>query len=198
MRDASKLIRPRLAAASRAAEEWLTAIDPNHLDTATLALHGLAKALCSVHSRSRIITAVERNRTTKPLRCSSLVSMSRNKLLRTLNSIAIHPRPFLMDSPSVAGRVVGALGLSYSWSDDVTVVASIVRAAGRLRLQDGFLNQCCLYLLNQQSASGAFGLLACGDGQSEFEHAIIRAHLKATVDIIWALAAYQAGEAVVA
>jgi hypothetical protein len=122
---------------------------------------------------------------------TAMVEMSRREVVSLTQAIALAGRSTSPDRTLDRGcwaRILGGLALSYARVGDVVVVASLVRAAARLRLSGPWLADAQRYLVDQQQPNGSFGLLAPElRVMREVRHRTDLA-LRLTVEVLWTLA----------
>jgi hypothetical protein len=122
---------------------------------------------------------------------TAIVDMSRREVLSLMQAIALSgPSTYpgrTLDRGTWA-RILGGTALSYARVGDVVAVASLVRAAARLRLSGPWLTDAQRYLVDQQQPDGSFGLLAPElTVMHETRHRTDLA-LRLTAEVLWALA----------
>lgn len=186
------VLSKRISIAIRQADVWLDSVDVEALDTSAKAMHALAVSICRQRvCLHKLVEGTRRRQVFMP-NADVLVNLSRPALLRLMLQVVRARRieyPDEWTSQEYAG-LLGGLALSYARDGDLTAVAIIVRASARFRTREALLDEACLFLLDHQSESGGFGLLAAEAAENGYDQAAIGAQLKATVDVISALDSY--------
>jgi hypothetical protein len=179
-----------LTTSARRARRWLKATAPSK---ATAPLRRLGLWLCDRIERPEVAETTDTpsrgwRRLPSP---SAILALGRRELLDLAQAIALSSPP---TRPDVVGdrrswaRILGGTALSFARVGDVSAVASLVRAAARLRLRGPWLDEAQAYLLDQQQPDGSFGLLAP-------ELALVRRSrdrtalaFRVTAEVLWAFA----------
>ena len=179
-----------LTTSARRARRWLKATAPSRT---TAPLRSLGLWLCDIIERPEVGETTDApphgwSRLRSP---SAILASSRRELLDLAQAIALSSPPKhpdrIGDRRSWA-RILGGTALSFARVGDVSAVASLVRAAARLRLRGRWLDEAQVYLLDQQQPDGSFGLLAP-------ELALVRRPrdrtalaFRVTAEVLWAFA----------
>jgi hypothetical protein len=121
---------------------------------------------------------------------TAIVDMSRREVLSLMQVIALSgpsTYPGRTVDRGTWARILGGTALSYARVGDVVAVASLVRAAARLRLSGAWLTDAQRYLVDQQQPDGSFGLLA-PELTVMHETRQTDLALRLTAEVLWALA----------
>ena len=184
-----------LKRAATNARRWLQATAPSR---ATRSLRDLGLWLCERIQEPALgeATGIPGGSMKLPAP-TAIVEMSRREVLALTQAIALSGRSTYPDRTLDRGswaRILGGTALSYARVGDVVVVASLVRAAARLRLSGPWLTDAQRYLVDQQQPDGSFGLLAPElTVMHETRHRTDLA-LRLTAEVLWALAEVAAFE----
>jgi hypothetical protein len=127
-----------------------------------------------------------------------LLEMTRPQLLALAQSIALSKSWTCSDRrPDREGwaRVLGGIAVSYARTGDVAIVAALVRAGARMRVQGTWLTVAQTYLIDQQLPDGSFGLVLPELVVLRHTAAQASVALRLTAEVLWALAEVAAQEA---
>jgi len=194
MPDTHGVIHLRKRRARSMAASWLRSVSHAPLAEESRPILAVANLVCNLGVRLHItVQSTGRKRVSIPPP-ADLIRMTRRTLLRRMveafTAVAI---AWPCSDPAESAMTLGALACSYAHDSDLTAVAMILRVAARLRVPHELLDQACLFLLDQQRADGAFGLVPGHAGpavETEQLSAHINAQMRALVDILSAVDAY--------
>ncbi|WP_242273011.1 hypothetical protein [Bacillus cereus group sp. BfR-BA-01538] len=121
----------------------------------------------------------------------SLVTMNKIELLELFQSISIsnlEQWKVNHQEREQLGKVLGFLAISYANTEDLSVVAALIRAAAHLNLDNHWLHHALIYLIDQQQPDGCFGFITSElafQGREGPESSLV---LRLTIEVLWALA----------
>jgi len=189
MREDRLVLRAKQATAGL--ERWLSQLELAELSAEAQTIHLLALKLTQ---KEFLLHAVAEGSGVTSVRFSDgylLLTLTRARLLRLMLRAVSARRVRWPDWPrKEVAELLGGLALSYARDRDLTMVAAIVRVAGRLETRDPLLDEACSFLLDQQSVDGSFGLFVAESMQADQAVTLLSGRLRFAVDAVSALSSY--------
>jgi hypothetical protein len=174
----------QLTKAVRSTKRWLLSLSPQSEEEQAYVDFGCSLTECAT-SRLPLPHAFPiSNSTVLPDPCN-LISMGRDALIelsRTYTGGTTRKND--------CDLAVEQLALSFARSDDLQVVAAMLRLASSLGANSNVTSDAWRYLLAQQQEDGSFGLLSAELILLKQQDRYMLVRLAVTVEVLWALAAY--------
>jgi hypothetical protein len=177
--------------ASRAAGRWIEKLKVQGTDA--IALRDLGLLLCGGVPTGWVPPS---NGVLVPMELPSLsrvITMDRSKLLSVARCIATAEQDTfdLMSARVDWAAAIGGLALSYARVGDLCVVAALLQSAAGADLDNSWIREAQIYLLDQQQPSGCFGLISAELALAGGDIVESEVQLRLTVECLWALSAIQ-------
>lgn len=155
----------------------------------TMALQQLGLFLCDRIKCGGIIPRVSEGVIFQLPALKDFVCMNRCDILEMVNRACLVGKNDYQINRSdkyMWGRIFGGMALSFARVGDPSVVAALLRSAAHLDLNDPWIDESEIFILDQQQPDGSFGLMAPELALQQDDLSAYECRLRLTVEILWA------------